>query len=86
MCIVDDHQHGLRVGQIDGQPVEPVQSGKRWLGAAFRVSRKQNRPCKCCRPGQQCSTLLRVGGRHHRLEQLPHDPERQLAFQLTPSR
>ena len=86
VCVVDGHQHGLRVGQIDGQPVEPVQSRKRWLGASFRVSRKQDRPCKCCRPGEQGFTLVRVAGRHHWLQQLPDDPERQLTLQLTPAR
>ena len=84
--VVDGHQQRLCVGQIDGEPVEPVQGGKRRLGAGFRVGRKQDRLRQRRRPGQQGFTLLRVAGRHHRLQQLPDDPERQLALQLAAPR
>ena len=84
--VVHRHQQRLRVGQIDHQPVEPVQSGKRRLGAGFRIGRKKDRLRQRRRPGQQGFTLLRGTGHHHRFQQLPDDPERQLALQLTAPR
>jgi hypothetical protein len=57
-----------------------MQSGKGRLGAGFRVGRKKDRPRQRRRPRQQGFTLLRVTGHHHWIQQLPDDPERQLAF------
>ena len=84
--VVHGHQQRLCVGQIDREPVEPVQSGKRRLGAGFRVGRKEDGLCQRRRPGQQGFTLLRVAGHHHWFQQLPDDPERQLALQLAAPR
>ena len=57
-----------------------MQSGKRRLGAGLRISRKEDRPCQRRRPGQEGFTLLRGDDHDHRFQQLPDDPERQLAL------
>ena len=46
VCVVHGQQHGLCVGQIDREPVEPVQRRKRRLGVAFGVGHKEDGPCK----------------------------------------
>ena len=43
VCVVHGQQHGLCVGQIDREPVEPVQRGKRRLGAGFRSRPQRGR-------------------------------------------
>ena len=86
MRVVDGHQQRLRVGQIDREPVEPVQSGKRRLGAGSRVGRKKDGLCQRRRPGEQRFTLLRVAGHDRGFQQLPDDPERQLTLQLAAPR
>jgi hypothetical protein len=84
--VVHGHQQRLCVGQIDREPVEPVQSGKGRLAAGFRIGRKEDRPCQRRRPSQQGFALLRVAGHHRRFQQLPDDSERQLALQLAAPR
>ncbi len=84
--IVHRHQQRLCVGQIDRQPVQPVQNRKRRLGAGLRISRKKDRLRQRRRPGQQGCTLLRVARHYHGFQQLPDDPERQLPLQLTAPR
>jgi hypothetical protein len=63
--VVHRHQQRLCVGQIDRQPVQPVQNRKRQLGAGLRISRKKNRLRQRRCPGQQGCTPLRVARHHH---------------------
>ena len=59
--IVDGHQHRLCAGQVDGQPVEPVQGRERRLAPGFRIGLGEDGLSQRCRPRQQDFTLGWVG-------------------------
>ena len=86
VCVVHGQQHGSCVGQIHREPVEPMQRRKRRLGVAFGVGHKEDGPCKRRRAVEQGFTLICGRGHHYWLQELPDDPERQLALELAPPR
>ena len=55
MRVVDGHQYRLRIGEIDRQPVEPVQGGKRRLRSGFGIGREEDRLRHAAAPAHKAS-------------------------------
>jgi hypothetical protein len=85
--VVDRQQQRRPVRQVGAQPVQPVQHGERAVGqhpaARAAGGRLEDRRGQ---PGRALEQRGTVGGGHDRLEQLPHDAERELALELRPAR
>ena len=74
--VVDEHQQRPLGGEVGRQPVEPVQ---RRAGVLLAAHAAQHRP----RQRRRAAEVLVA---HDRLEQLPHDREREIALELRPAR
>lgn len=85
--VVDREQQRTVAAQVDGQPVEPVQHRERHVAAVRSITgtdRLEERPCGRGGAAEQRVVVLRR--RHHRLEELAHDAERELALELSATR
>ena len=88
--IVDHQGQGALGGQVGAQPIQPVQDRERGIRSDRRPfwervaqSRQAQQPRR--HPGrslQQAGPLLLRRTRHDRLDQLAHNPEGELSFQL----
>ena len=74
--VVDEHEQRPLLGEVGRQPVQPVQ---RRAGVLLAAHAAQHRP-------RQRRRTREVLFAHHRLEQLPHDREREVALELGPAR
>ena len=94
MGVIDHQRQGALRRQVGAQPVQPVEHRERRVRGdrrsrshAVTQARKTQQPCRHPgRPIQQLGPLLLRRSRHHRLDQLAHHPERELALQLRPAR
>ena len=74
MDVVDEHEQRLLERQVGHEPVEPVQ---RRAGVLLAAHALEHGPGQRRRAGE-----VRLA--HDRLEQLPHDREREVALELGP--
>ena len=80
MQVVDaEHERSL-AGEVDRQPVEAVEGGERGIAAAIRVHLLEDRQRGCGGAGEEALALTRLD--QQRLEELPHEPERQLPLEI----
>ena len=87
--VVDDQQRGLVEGEVGGDPVEAMQHRERRLRSLSHHvcrSRREQRRTELGGTCQQLGAEIRRRRGERRLEQLPHDPERELALELSASR
>ena len=85
--VVHRQQHRPVRGHVRGQPVEAVERREGGVGdhpVGARVRGLEDRPRGRGGAGQPALASLPVGER--RLEELPHDPERELALELAATR
>jgi hypothetical protein len=86
--VIDENAHRARGGEVRGEPVEPVKDPeqrvdferRRTVAAEEQGRGRPRRPVQETRPG----LVGRLG--ENRLEQLPHDPEGELALELRAAR
>ena len=89
MQVVDDQQRRLAESEIGSDPVEAVQHRERRLGPLSQPvcrSRGEQRRTELGGTCQQLGAKIRRRRGERPLEQLPHDPERELALELSSSR
>ena len=86
MQVVDHEQRRLLKGHVGREPVEAVVDRERALcGRVLRsgeLRRSEERFHEHGGPREQVSAEIRRGGREQRLEQLTHDPVRELALEF----
>ena len=78
--VVDDEQQPAVFGEVRGQPVEPVERGERAV-ARSRARRRQRLEDGRGRGGGAGQEPFALAGQHG-LEQLAHDPEREVALEM----
>jgi hypothetical protein len=81
--VVDGQHEGSMVGEVDRQPVESMQDGEAGVvrGTA-RVVPLKERSDRSCRAGEQRFSVVRNRVHEATFEELPHDAEGKVAFEL----
>jgi len=85
--VVDRNEQGRLAGKVRDQPVEPVTAAELHLllrAADARVALEQRRGERRG-TAQPAPSLLRARAVEHRLEQLTHDPVREVALEFRPA-